>query len=246
MQNFYVKVRVFLTLNAYVSENELDVFIEELHRDLFALPKEQKHIFKQFLDGIKTNFYHLCLEKEVYLCPSCGYPKKFTENHEWQCEEYFYCQHRMSSKLVDSDKAEARKKFSKAVYKNQLFYKLDKKMFKFITIPGLFELDVFNKYASKEEWEVHLYPDLERKGDLLLVHRETKRTFYLDCKQHQNTEFLLATLEKNPNAKDTWIVVPSLLWKYQKTSLRQQGYEAYSFNSLTAALNKAVREEQYA
>ncbi|MGL4873465.1 MAG: hypothetical protein ACRC30_02310 [Clostridium sp.] len=93
--------------------------------------------------------------------------------------------------------------------------------YKDYTRPGLIERDVFDK-LKQNGFEVSLYPEMEKKGDLLINIEGEK--VYIDCKTTENTEKLWVEVQ-NIKYKERIIVVQELYYENHKEYFKVKNKE---------------------
>lgn len=103
---------------------------------------------------------------------------------------------------------------------NDMYYYL-------VTLPNLFEqitLQMLQKKLPTDEYIIHLYPGIDREGDLKVISKKTGRVYLIDCKKYMSILTLInyelssiATLKKVrtlPKNHEFMFVIPGEIIKH--------------------------------
>lgn len=166
------------------------ITISEFKDGLAIVLKGKFNTYREKFIGLFKEFYEQLKYKGEYnVCLNCGYLESSNYKH-------IFCK---SSKFKKEELDTKKWIIKESVYKNY-------------TSVGLIERDTFDKLKS-EEFDVQLYPQIEKEGDLKVV--VANKTFYIDCKSYSNVVELAETL-KEEKYDNRLIVVPDIYYQEQK------------------------------
>lgn len=225
LQDLYVSLRRMVIEHPFISGEDYLAYVDRLS---FQYPEH----WETFLEPLLKDFYEPYTEKAATLCKHCKYPMERNENGEYKCVKHMICQH-YTKGIPDEHVV----KTQRHAYKI-----LQKGLYLFVTIPGLFELKIFEKFNKNDAYDALLFDNFERNGDVSVICKKSKRRYDIDCKVHTIPEFLYQCLKKDKKAKNMFIVVPSFLWKEQKEILKtldsQNEFTFMSEHAITRYINK--------
>lgn len=186
--NLGLKCYIFFRMDTVI-RNPITSIIK-FKEELAVLLQDKFEVYKDRFIELFKEFYEKVKAKGKYkVCNNCGYWDDTSNKHVFCKENKF-----KEIELGSNDWI-----IKESVYKDY-------------TSVGLIERDVFDR-LKKEGFEVILYPDIEREGDLKVI--IYNKQIFIDCKSYSDITDLVDEIKRDKYL-DRVIVVPDIYYKEHK------------------------------